>query len=66
MNEVSETEMILLRSFYLAWQHLHSIPRKPQNRRRQEDAAQELVDAANTLKNFYEAQQKPKLELVNG
>lgn len=68
MSQKVEAELVLLRAFYVAWGAFHSIPRDVVHRRRQEAAAQEMVDAANTLKIFYEANasKRPKLELVPG
>lgn len=59
-----DAELVLLRSFYSAWTTLHSLPRDILHRRQQEGAAQEMVDIHASLKNFYAAHAKPKLELV--
>lgn len=59
----ADSELILLRGFFVAWQAFHRIPKDRQHRRQHENAAQDMVDAANTLKHFYEAQ-RPKLEVV--
>jgi hypothetical protein len=64
-------ELAMLRDFYTKWAGLHSIPRDKLHRRKQEFAAQEMVDAAHTLANFYRIhpareEEKPRLELVHG
>lgn len=48
-------EMEMLRAFYVAWVTLHKIPRDKVHRRKQELSAQALVDAAHTLRAFYQA-----------
>lgn len=62
-------ELAMLRDFYTKWARLHSIPRDRLHRNKQEMAAQEMVDAAHVLANFYKMHQepaKPVLELVHG
>lgn len=46
-------ELDLLREFYVAWVDLHKIPRDKLHRRKQEVAAQKLVDCGHALKFFY-------------
>lgn len=59
-------ELEMLRAFYAAWVGLHTIPRTPGNRRKQEAAAQLLVDRAHELRNLYQAEhaEHPVIEIV--
>lgn len=63
-------ELAMLRDFFTKWSALHTIPRDKIHRHKQELAAQEMVDAAHTLANFYRLnspqEEKPKLGLVSG
>lgn len=70
-----QAELQLLREFYASWVYLHTIPRDHLHRKKQETAAQELVDAGHALRAFYhlhpeqnplKAQEKPRLEVVSG
>lgn len=61
-------ELTLLRDFYSAWVALHTIPRSMGNRRRQEEAAQALVDCAHRVANFdgsRHAEQQHAAEVAN-
>jgi hypothetical protein len=63
-----DAELELLRIFYACWVGLHTIPRTLGNRRKQEEAAQRLVDAANGLRNFYQSGHAipPEEAVLNG
>lgn len=67
-----EMERDMLREFYGAWRDFHEIPRDRVHRRKQELAAQRLVDANATLASYYTLRPesnpvaKPKLEIVGG
>jgi hypothetical protein len=60
----TNTDLVLLRAFYSTWTEFHSVPRDRLHRRQHEIAAQEMVDAHNALKLFYEQHAKPHLALV--
>jgi len=49
----STVELDLLREFYANWVGLHTLKRDAIHRRKQESAAQELVDSAHALRIFY-------------
>lgn len=59
-------ELAMLREFYKSWVALHKIPRDKLHRKKQEVAAQVLVNNAHTLANYYESMQpeRPALHLV--
>jgi hypothetical protein len=46
----NELELEMLRAFFAAWESLHSIPNKPENRRKSEAAAEALVEAAHAIR----------------
>lgn len=48
-----EIELEMLRDFYQKWKGLHSLENTPDTRTMMEQAAQNLVEAADTLDNFY-------------
>lgn len=50
-----KTELEMLRTFYLAWVALHLIPRKEENRQKQEDAAIALTEAAHVVAEYRKA-----------
>ena len=54
-------ELEMLRVFYEAWEALHRIPHDPRNRTLQENAAQALVDAANTVRRV----RQPRIQRIN-
>jgi len=63
-------EMGLLREFYVAWIALHKLPRDKLHRKKQENAAQTLVDAGHALRLYYQHHDyrdplKPRLEVVS-
>jgi hypothetical protein len=49
----AEIELDMLRDFHGKWKHLHSLKNDKIHRNQLERAAQDLVDAADTLENFY-------------
>lgn len=65
-----DTEIGMLREFYRSWVALHTIPKDKLHRRKQEAAAQLLVDNAHVLRLFYGGTNRqpktPKLEVVSG
>lgn len=66
-----QVEMDLLREFYVTWVSLHKIPRDKLHRKKQEAAAQTLVDCGHSLRIFYQGNDyrdpmKPRIRLVNG
>jgi hypothetical protein len=56
-------ELDMLRAFYQSWIGLHKIPRDKLHRRKQEAAAQLLVDNAHTVQRFYDSMQPEKASL---
>lgn len=50
-----KTELLMLREFFSFWSELHALPRTKENRRKQEQAAQNMVDAAHTVRRFRES-----------
>jgi hypothetical protein len=58
-----DLELELLRDFYACWCQLHSIPRDSLHRKKQELAAQRLVDSAHAVAAF-KKEEKPKLVSV--
>jgi hypothetical protein len=48
----SDMELEMLREFYLAWVHLHSLPRDIEHKKQMEHAAQRLVDAGHVVAEF--------------
>lgn len=63
-------ELDLLREFYTAWVGLHKIPRDKLHRRKQENAAQKLVDCGHALRQFYQSHEyrdplKPRIALIS-
>ena len=53
MSELqSEYELSVLRAFYDAWEALHAMPKDNMHRKKQEIAAQNLVDARNAVRTF--------------
>jgi hypothetical protein len=46
----NELELEMLRAFFDAWERLHAIPNKPENRRKSETAAEALVEAAHAVR----------------
>ena len=62
--EQAVIELEMLREFYACWEALHKIARNAVIAQRQKElAAQRLVDAAHSLRGFYEPV-TPKLEVV--
>ena len=63
-----DAELGMLRAFYRSWIAFHKIPRDKLHRRKQETAAQIMLDNAHDLQNYYKSQQpeKPLLEVVGG
>lgn len=51
-----DVELDALREFYRAWVRLHSIPRDALHRKKQEAAAQEMVDQHHFLAKLYKPQ----------
>jgi len=51
-DTVIATELEMLRAFYLAWVRLHTIPRVPENREKQENAAIDMTEAAHAVAQF--------------
>jgi len=62
------TELEMLREFFDCWEALHRLARQMAvPRRMKENAAQRLVDAADTIRNFrnpVQEPERPKLEVV--
>jgi hypothetical protein len=54
LTTAERTELLMLREFFSFWSQLHALPRTKENRRKQEEAAQNMVDAAATLRRFRE------------
>jgi hypothetical protein len=52
-----DSELLMLRSFYEAWEALHAIPNDRLHRNKAEHAAQALVDAAHALRAFKQPSQ---------
>lgn len=46
------TELEMLRVFYQAWVHLHSLPRNSSNEFQLTEAAKSLVEAGHTVAEF--------------
>lgn len=57
--DVAELEM--LRTFYDAWEDMHSIPNDKLHRNKKEAAAERLVGAAHTIRAFRQPSQMAKL-----
>ena len=45
-------ELLMLREFFDAWEGLHKIPLDKSHRKAKEQAAQHLLDCANTIRRF--------------
>lgn len=55
MTLSEKTELLMLREFFSFWSELHALPRTKENRKKQEQAAQNMVDAAHTVRRFRES-----------
>jgi hypothetical protein len=55
----TELELEILRAFFEAWERLHAIPNKPENRKKSEAVAEALVEALVEAANAVRALRSP-------